>query len=185
MTSGWFRAAICTFSVFLLCPIQGCYSPQIIARSDPSRLARISTGRLCHSLTTQERNDEDIRAELSRRAVFTDREMQAIDQSKIFVGMTMQAYECSWTLPWYGNFVARRVVGYQEEIEGQQRAVFEYSGRVMYQESLPCKPPMTVYFEDDVVVGFLEGGLPDEESRFDFESARWVEGSDCAFLPEN
>jgi hypothetical protein len=170
------------FLVFSLGLIQGCYSPQVIARSGPDRLERLSTAALCHSMTTRDRNDAEIRAELARRELFTDEEMQAIDQSKIFVGMSRRAFECSWPLPWHGNFIVIRVRAFAGEVEGRRRAVYEYTERVRYQELLPCEPPMAVFVEDNVLVGFLHGELPDEERRFDFEPAAWAQGSECAFL---
>ena len=178
----WLHVAGSIFFVFSLGLIQGCYSPQLVARSGPDRLERISNAALCHSMTTRDRNDAEIRAELARRALFTDKEMQAIEQSRIFVGMSRRAYECSWPLPWHGNVIMIRVRAFADEAEGRRRIVYEYTERVKHQELLPCEPPMAVFVEDKVVVGFLHGELPDEERRFGFEPAAWTQSSECAFL---
>ena len=80
------------------------------------------------------------------------------------------------------NVIMIRVRAFADEAEGRRRIVYEYTERVKHQELLPCEPPMAVFVEDKVVVGFLHGELPDEERRFGFEPAAWTQSSECAFL---
>jgi hypothetical protein len=106
--------------------------------------------------------------------------MQAIEQRKIFVGMSVPAFECSWPRPWNGNFIFMRVRLLSAEVDGRIRRVYPYNQRVKYQELLPCDPPMAVFVEDDTVVGFLHGELP-EDWRLYFDPAAWTLNSECAF----
>jgi len=63
--------------------------------SDEER-ADLPTGVLCFHYASGDALDDKIRRELKRRNVFTAKEWNAVERHKIFIGMSKEAFHCSW-----------------------------------------------------------------------------------------
>ena len=74
-------------------------SPIRIGMMDAEDLVQVATASLCFDYSTFHRHDAKIRPELERRIIFTSREWKAIEQHRIFIGMSESAFGCSWPPP--------------------------------------------------------------------------------------
>ncbi len=150
-----------------------------IRKMDPEDLIEIPTSSLCYDYTWGDFNDEKIRPELERRDLFGPREWEAIDQHKIFIGMSSLAFHCSWPPP-------EPIVELLDSIRTKEGP---WGIRVMYEYSndgpLPsCPHPSAVYIENDTVVAYQEVEIrrtnPWKTKWYeDWESLVTTDDSDC------
>jgi hypothetical protein len=93
------------FSTFLILTLISCAgSPFNISRMSPDELQNQDILPLCRAYSHEwHKGNENIRAELIRRNVFTTDEMQMIDQGQIGIGMSQMAVICSWGYPYDVN----------------------------------------------------------------------------------
>ena len=142
---------------------------------------------LCWAYALGSSSRSKIRAELLRRNIFSEKEWQAIDANKIFVGMSELAFRCNWyfnsPLEFSHNLYAR-------EGPWGERKVFAYSSspRKEGADPIPGRWPKVVYVENGVIVAYQESRASKyrdciswfrKDSCFDFESVVTTEDSDA------
>ncbi len=131
-------------------------SPGPISKMDAEELAQVAIVYLCYSYSSSEKHDVKIRPELERRNIFTEREWAAIDQHKIFIGMSALAFQCSWGEP----DIFESLLNLRRTKEGPWglRVMHHYSDvGDPYAIRFPsCTTPYAVYIENDTVVAFQE-----------------------------
>ena len=143
-------------TISVICLLCGCAgSPIAISNMTPEELHSADTKELCSAYAHPWSAKEKIRAELRSRDVeiikdanvrggykvigtpaFTDREWEAIDARRVFVGMSESALICSWGLPGSCGGINRGSYGptqyaYQScDGYGSSRFVYVEDGRV-------------------------------------------------------
>ena len=130
-----------------------------IGMMDPADLARVETLLLCNAYSRFDDHDAKIKPELQRREVFTPDEWEAIEQHRIFIGMSEMAFRCSWATP---ELLDIDSIYVSKEGPWGQRGVYEYGlglpgGLPIGAEAIPGTWPKRVYFENGVIVAFQEG----------------------------
>ena len=162
---------------------------------DPDDLIDVPTSSLCFAYTWDDFNDEKIRPELERRNVFTPRELEAIDQRRIFIGMSELAFQCNWPGPHPIDPFDNRVRHFSKEGPWGERQIYDYGlgpGRKLPDGAhlIPGEWPKRVYIENGVIVAFQEASAVRESDCvafrkrkcFDFDGLVSTKVSD-ALLP--
>ena len=78
-------------------------TPARIGMMDADELTDVATVHLCDIYSFLHRHDAKIWLELERRNIFTAREWEAVEQYRIFIGMSEAAFRCSWPKPEFGD----------------------------------------------------------------------------------
>ena len=143
---------------------------------------------LCPVYAAGSSSDSKIRAELLRRDVFSEKEWQAIDANKIFIGMSELAFRCSW---YFNRDWEFRQHLYDREGPWGERKVFIYGDRPGSNKGrgpIPGRWPKTVYVENGVIVAYQESSTTNyrdciswfrKDACFDFDSVVTTEDSDA------
>ena len=125
---------------------------------DDEDLMRVEVEDLCLAYASFDKWDSKVKAELERRNVFSTKEWQAIDDRKIFIGMSETAFWCSWPGPSPMDLDSARVA---KEGSWGARVVYEYGlglkgGLPLGAEVIPGAWPKKVYVENGVIVAYQE-----------------------------
>ncbi len=186
-------AAMRILTAVLVVALAACAgSPVRIGMMDPEDLIEVPTSSLCYDYVTFNNHDAKIRPELERRNIFTPREWEAIDQRRIFIGMSELAFQCSWPAPFIFDTDSVYV---SKEGPWGERAVSEYGlgvqgGLPEGADVIPGEWPKRVYIENGVIVAFQEASAVRESDCvafrkrkcFDFDGLVSTKVSD-ALLP--
>jgi len=159
--------------LILLSLLAGCAgAPFRMADYSDDELAELHVIELCFHYASHDRFDEKIRRELDRRGSFTEKEWEAIDQHKVFVGMSRDAFRCSW--PRHRSILYDPQISYASK-EGPwgTREVVEYlklgwlDPEYSFLDTIPHPYPKRIYFENDVLVAYKEGDEVQKSDCFD------------------
>ena len=151
--------------------LAGCAeSPVRIGMMNDEDLASVEIGNLCFAFAGYSKWDPKIKVELQRRNVFNKKEWQAIDDHKIFIGMSEQALQCSWPVPDSLDLDSARLV---KEGPWGVRVVYQYGdNHGVIQYDLPGEWPKKVYVENGVVVAYQEAYAARENNCLSFFEKR-------------
>lgn len=129
-----------------------------IGMMDDEDLVRVEVEDLCLAYASFNKWDPKVKAELERRNIFSAKEWQAIDDRKIFIGMSERAFQCSWPGPSPMDLDSARVA---KKGSWGLRAVYEYGlglkgGLPIGADVIPGEWPKKVYIENGVIVAYQE-----------------------------
>ena len=151
--------------------LAGCAgSPLRIGMMDDEDLMRTDIEDLCFAYAEFNKWDSKIKVELLRRGIFNAKEWQAIDHHKIFIGMSEQAFQCSWPDPDSYGFDSGSVT---KEGPWGVRTVYEYGndpgGLKRGSGVIPGKLPKKVYVENGVIVAFHDATAAGQSDCLSFQ----------------
>ena len=159
--------------IIVLGLLSGCASaPVRMAGYSDDELAELHINQLCHHYAGHDGFDEKVKRELIRRGSFTEKEWNAIDQHKIFIGMSRDAFRCSWPKNLFWVYDPQISYATKEGPWGV-REVIEYhelgwlDPGYSYPDTLPEPYPKRIYFENNVLVAYQEGDDVQKSDCFD------------------
>lgn len=148
-----------------------------IGMMDDEDLMRVEIEKLCIAYAGFDKWDAKIRVELERRYVFSKREWQAIDDRKIFIGMSEQAFQCSWPGPDLLDLDSAYV---EKEGPWGIRGIYEYGlglegGLPIGATIIPGAWPKKVYVENGIIVAFQEASAVGDSDCLTFRQRKCFE----------
>lgn len=111
---------------------------------------------------------------MGRRNVFSAKEWQAIDDRKIFIGMSERAWRCSWPGPGALDIDSARVA---KEGPWGVRVVYEYGlglegGLPVGADVIPGGWPKKVHIENGVIVAYQEASAVGDSDCLTFRQRK-------------
>ena len=158
--------------------LAGCAgSPLHIGMMDDEDLMRVEVEDLCLAYASFNKWDSKIKVELKRRNVFTAKEWQAIEDRKIFIGMSESAFRCSWPGPGVLDLDSARVA---KGGPWGVRVVYEYGlglegGLPVGADVISGEWPKKVFIENGVIVAYQEASAVDDSDCLTFRQRKCFE----------